>query len=102
MKTREQVQKEILAFPQKHVLLALPTGFGKTAIALRRTYSANPTSVLVVYPKVNLKQTWVDEYGKWGYEDKLENVTFTTYASKTYSAETDNGKYICYRAIDSV
>jgi superfamily II DNA or RNA helicase len=81
MKTREQVTEEVLALPQKHVLLALPTGFGKSLLALRRIFSKDVSSVLIVYPKINLKQNWIREFEKWGYADKLPNVSFTTYAS---------------------
>lgn len=82
MKTREQVSSEILALNRKYTLLALPTGFGKTRTALDVTYLRRGNqNVLIVYPKVNLKQTWIDEFNKWGYTDCLSGVTFTTYNS---------------------
>lgn len=83
MKTREQVLQEILQLDKKHLLLALPTGLGKSKMALDVTYAkANSTlNVLIVYPKVNLKQNWIDEIKKWGYEQYLPYFTFTTYNS---------------------
>ena len=29
-------------------------------------------------------------------------TSFVTYASTTFTAEADNGKYVCYRAVDAV
>lgn len=30
------------------------------------------------------------------------SVAFTTYGSITFSSETDNGKYVCYKAVDAL
>ena len=37
--TREEVRKEVLSIPNSHVLLELPTSFGKTKLGLDRMVS---------------------------------------------------------------
>lgn len=109
MKTREQVLEEVLALDKKYLMLALPTGFGKTKTALDVTYKHAADKVLVVYPKLNLEQTWKDEYKKWGYEERLKTVTFTTYASIGKHATGhwdmiifDEGHHITDRVLDII
>ena len=43
---------------------------------------------------------WTLTMSEWTSTTCNASRTFTTYASKTYNAEADNGKYICYRAVD--
>lgn len=84
MKTREEIRNDILSTHSRYILLALPTGMGKSRVALDATFALNflaPPQVLIVYPKLNLKQNWIDEIKKWEYEEMLPNITFTTYAS---------------------
>ena len=84
MKTREQIREEVAALKKNFILLSAPTGIGKTRTALDTTYKENtliPPKVLIVYPKHTIKNSWLEDYKKWGYEDKLDGVTFTTYNS---------------------
>lgn len=84
MKTREQIREEVAALKQNYILLSAPTGIGKTRTALDTTYKENTPilpKVLIVYPKHTIKNSWLEDYKKWGYEDKLNGVTFTTYKS---------------------
>lgn len=83
MKTREDYSKEILAITNPSILLQLPTGFGKSRIALDIMHLRCKVGdrILVVVPKNVLKDSWKDEFKKWGYEDYLPYTTFVTYVS---------------------
>ena len=83
MKTREDYNKEILAITNPNILLQLPTGFGKSKIALDIMHLRCKVGdrILVVVPKNVLKDNWKDEFKKWGYEDYLPYTTFVTYVS---------------------
>lgn len=83
MKTREDYTKEILALNAKNILLTLPTGFGKSKIALdiMKLRCKVGDRILVVVPKNVLKDNWKAEFEKWGYADYLQHTTFVTYVS---------------------
>ena len=40
----------------------------------------NPQSILIVVPRVVLIQHWKNEFKKWGNDEYLDRVTFSTYA----------------------
>lgn len=83
MKTREDYSKEILAITTPNILLQLPTGFGKSKMALDIMHLRCKAGdrILVVVPKNVLKDNWEEEFKKWGYEDYLPYTTFVTYVS---------------------
>lgn len=83
MNKREEVKEKILRSESPYILAELPTSFGKSKIALdTMANSCNSNSnILVVVPRVVLKSNWKEEFKKWGYEDFLSQVTFTTYRS---------------------
>ena len=83
MKTREDYSKEILAITNQNLLLILPTGFGKSKMALDIMHLRCKAGdrILVVVPKNVLKDNWEEEFKKWGYEDYLPHTTFVTYVS---------------------
>lgn len=83
MKTREDYRKEILAITNPNILLQLPTGFGKSKMALDIMHLRCKAGdrILVVVPKNVLKDNWKEEFKKWGYEDYLPYTTFVTYVS---------------------
>lgn len=77
---REQIQKIINDIPNKHILLQLPTGYGKSKIALEKAFISNLNArLLIVIPKLVLEDNWNDEFERWGYSN--ENVTYSTYLS---------------------
>ena len=81
--TREKVLKEIRATPNKNILLTLPTGYGKSKIAIERIKSIfknSKKSLLIVVPRNVLKVNWREELNKWWPNCKLD-ITFTTYVS---------------------
>lgn len=83
MNKREEVRNEILRTESPYILAELPTSFGKSKIALdvMADRCDSNSAILVVVPRVVLKSNWKDEFKKWGYEDFLSQVTFTTYIS---------------------
>jgi len=81
--TREEVGQEIVSLPNKYVLAELPTGFGKSKIALdfmSGRLSGEP-KILVVIPRLVLIDNWKKEFAEWGYGEYLKYVEFVTYVS---------------------
>lgn len=73
--TREEVYNESVAKIDKcnFLLLELPTGFGKTLNAIKLVnhlvatkYKGKKVSMLLLVAKTVHKQTWQDEFKKWG------------------------------------
>ena len=77
---REDVREEILRLTNKAILLELPTSYGKSLIGMDLCLRDNPHSILIVVPRVVLIQNWKDEFKKWGNDEYLDRVTFSTYA----------------------
>lgn len=83
--TRDEVREEILSLPNENILAELPTGFGKSKIAIdliaHRVKPTVMTAILVVVPRLVLIENWKDEFKKWGYEEYLPHIDFVTYLS---------------------
>lgn len=82
---RDTVNENVLNLSDKYknILIELPTGMGKTLVALNildRHYKEN-YNILIVIPRNVLINSWKEEFKKWEMEDYLSNVTFTTYVS---------------------
>ena len=81
--TREEVTKRIRESPKDDFLLILSTGFGKTYCALmlieQRVKVGLP--ILIVIPRLVLIENWKKEIKKFGLEEYLPYITFTTYNS---------------------
>lgn len=85
--TRDDYTEEILELSDEHrfLMLHLPTGFGKSKIAIeimRRHYGERimGCNALIVVPKLVLIDNWKDELKKWEFPEGI-SVTFTTYIS---------------------
>ena len=91
MKDRETIRKEVLDMPNENLLLMLPTGTGKTSIALDVAFTRVPIypKILIVVPKNSIKSSWEDEIERCGYEEDMDNITMTTYASVHKYIEQD-------------
>lgn len=75
---RDKVTKDIISLNFNNILLELPTGFGKTLLALKKAMSLKSKNILIVVPRLVLIQSWKDEISKWGFRI---NPVFTTYVS---------------------
>lgn len=81
MSDREAVKAAILGMPNDNLLIELPTGHGKTAVALELLRERVPSGkVLVVVPKIVLKKNFMIEVKKW-WEDCPLEFTLITYRS---------------------
>lgn len=80
--TREELKKLVLSYKQKHTILQLPTGYGKSRIALEMLNLKYPeaANVLIVAPKLVLFDTWKAEIKKW-FPDNKWDITYTSYVS---------------------
>ena len=66
MNDREVVKEAILNMQNNNLLIELPTGHGKTAIALELLKKKlQKGRVLVVVPRIVLKQNFILEVDKW-------------------------------------
>lgn len=83
---RDSVNKEILELSNnyKNLLIELPTGFGKSKLALdilKEHIETINQKVLIVVPRLVLIDTWKEEFEKWGMRTYLLSVEFITYVS---------------------
>lgn len=86
---REELNREVRASSYKNILAELPTGYGKTKLALDWLASQiHKQRILVVVPRLVLMDSWRAEFEKWGYERLLLRTTFTTYRSFYKHADT--------------
>ena len=84
--TREEVTTEVLAINSPNLLLEIPTGFGKSRLALdilkKKCWKSDfPYKILIVIPRNVLQENWHEEFKKWQMEAYYEKITFTTYVS---------------------
>lgn len=80
---RDEIQEEALKATEgrRRCSVVLGTGVGKTLVGLlhieRNTNAMQ--NVLVVAPKKSIFQSWSDDAVKFGKQDVLERITFSTY-----------------------
>lgn len=93
MITRETIKQEILALKGNNFLLELPTGIGKTKLAIDKAKQLNTKkgNILIVVPRLVLIDSWKKELNKWwkNYNEDLNKIEFTTYNSFYKYAETN-------------
>ena len=107
---RNTVMKEILSIKSPFILAELPTGFGKTYIALKwlKTILKKNDKVLIVIPRLVLIDTWKDEIKKWRFTSLLDKVDFITYVSFPKKASAykaivfDEAHHITSRCIETI
>lgn len=112
MKTREQIREEVAKLDKRFILLSMPTGLGKTFTALSATYKQGTPpqqNVLIVYPKIAIEDSWRTDIEKWGFSDKLDGITFTTYNSLAKHTDKvwdmiifDEGHHITDRVVEII
>ena len=81
--TREEIQEEALKATEgkKRISVVLGTGVGKTLVGLLHIEknTSELHNVLVVAPKKSIFQSWSDDAVKFGKQDLLKRITFSTY-----------------------
>ena len=78
-------------------IFELPTGYGKSALALKEADNLNPGQwTLIVVPKLVLIDNWKKEIKKWGYDER--NFDFVTYNSIDDKIATYYKNCICDEA----
>ena len=81
---RDNVLQEILNLKGVNTLLELPTGFGKSCMALKKIKSLHNGkaghNLLIVVPRNVHKENWEKEVKKWWPKCPL-SITYTTYVS---------------------
>ena len=83
---REETRDRVLRSTSREVLCELPTGLGKSKIALdfmnsRLNFFKKKPSILVVVPRLVLIDNWKEEFQKWNYHSFLNCTEFVTYVS---------------------
>lgn len=80
---KEEIVNNILSSKAKNILLELPTGIGKTKIALQlMKLKCKPADkILVVVPRLVLIDNWKKEITKWRCKKYLPAIQFVTYVS---------------------
>lgn len=79
---REEIAESITNAQSNEILCELPTGVGKTRLALDFIGTKEGINkILIVVPRLVLINNWKDEIRKWGYERLLPSIEFVTYVS---------------------
>ena len=86
---REQAQEEIMNIRSNSILCELPTSFGKSKIGIDLALRDNPSSILIVIPRLVLINNWKEEFIKWGLESWVERVQFSTYVGLNKHVEEE-------------
>lgn len=86
--TREELTKSFLEDTHRNFILELATGFGKTFLALSKidkwkqeVPDNKDFKILIVIPRLVLKDNWITEINKFHFNSLLPNITFVTYVS---------------------
>lgn len=95
--TREEASKHIRESPNNNHLLILPTGMGKTklAIDLLERIVLEHQPILIVVPRLVLIENWKEEITKFGFSHYISDITFTTYNS-LHKHTNKVWKYVIY------
>lgn len=81
---RNKIRDEIISTSNPNILCELPTGFGKSKLAIEVMLSKGITEndkILIVVPRLVLIQNWKDEFTKWGHSSFIPSLEFVTYVS---------------------
>src|SRR5574344_66369 len=82
---REEAEETLVNVSNPFILAEMPTGFGKSKLALDRMAKIIEPNIgakiLIVIPRLVLIQNWIDEFNKWGYGTYLCLTEFVTYVS---------------------
>jgi superfamily II DNA or RNA helicase len=74
---QEAVEKYLSGKPK--TLMSISVRFGKSRLGIMIMQALKAKRVLILYPEVNIKKAWEDEFEKMGW--KPEEVVYSTYIS---------------------
>ena len=105
---KDEIQSKALdsTYGKTRCTVVLGTGVGKTVVGLKHM-SRHTTSLmrtLVVAPKKSIFTSWIDDAGKFGMENLLGRITFSTYLSLNKHNPNDfDAVYLdeCHSLLDS-
>lgn len=97
---REELSNLLNKSTSKEIVLELSTGVGKSKLALEfinkhHVIKGLFRNILIVVPRLVLINNWKDEIKKWGFEELLNHIVFTTYNSLHKHIDTQ-WNIICY------
>ena len=103
---RDELETLLLKKNADNNLLLLPTGYGKSKLAINLLREKQCKKVLIVIPKLVLIDTWINELKKWGFEGNIEFSTYVSIHKKggmEYDAVIyDEAHHITDRVADSI
>lgn len=83
-KSREEIEQFLERDNHLNLIIEAATGAGKSKFALlkmKQWHDQFGGKILVVIPKLVLIENWKFEFNKFGFDDLLKDVVFTTYNS---------------------
>lgn len=97
---REELSNLLNKSTSKEIVLELSTGVGKSKLALEfinkhHVIKGLFRNILIVVPRLVLINNWKDEIKKWGFEELLNHIVFTTYNS-LHKHIDNQWNIICY------
>lgn len=97
---REELSNLLNKSTSKEIVLELSTGVGKSKLALEfinkhHVIKGLFRNILIVVPRLVLINNWKDEIKKWGFEELLNHIVFTTYNS-LHKHIDNQWNVICY------
>ena len=97
---REELSNLLKECNSKEIVLELSTGVGKSKLALEfinkhHIIKGLFKNILIVVPRLVLINNWKDEIKKWGFEELLNHIVFTTYNS-LHKHIDNQWNVICY------
>lgn len=75
------LEEDILNIGEGDILLELPTGTGKTKLALEILSRYCTGGILIVVPKLTIMKSWEKEIRKHGFDNMMSRIHFSTYIS---------------------
>ena len=76
---RNEVLNRVLGEKSPNILLELPTGMGKSKIAIKWAEHNNYKNVLIVVPRLVLIDNWKAELKKWDSNLEVEFITYISF-----------------------
>ena len=92
---REELSNLLNKSTSKEIVLELSTGFGKSLLALQYINKTSPKNILIVVPRLVLINNWKEEINKWGFNNLLNKITFSTYTS-LHKQLDKKWSHVCY------